>query len=1514
MFAYLLRATEMRTVNLPAKTQGHFPVGSTLPHGGTEVLLTIAAHDGHWEVHVDPDIINNAANINGTILSPGKRIEIQRTTGEWMLLYCTSADPSLAQFQYYVAEDGVSIKIGSGQDCEIQYCNDLIGEYAMSIYVKNNRFYVDSYTSSLPHQLYCGYVDGLMVGHQIVVGVGSVLCILGLKILFGPGLIAVNMVGTAVNVHLPLYHMPQMKILTENQRLSLVHSDETLFSSAPRAYHREQRQEITVERPPEAPKTEDLPWIVMIGPSLTMSMGSLFSSVMTIQNLLNSGSPITSALPSLMMSLTMVAGMTLWPTLSRRLRKKRQDEQNALMENDYMNYLQWLVAEINRLAQQQINFANENNPSLEECISTIFHMHPSLWERSEKHEDFLDVMIGRGSLPLNVEFKYPERSYSTQITEAARAMYSIMEKDYTVQNVPITLSFKDSGAVGIVGQRRNVQDFIRALTIELTTLHNYQDLRLVFIFDKAEQAVWEFSKWVPHIWDHQVGFRCLASTPEEMKQLNDYLAARAQKRSNDQSSKIHYIIISANKELAERSDIITKLYHPDFCDNMTVLALYDHKKYLPKDCRYVVELQDSQRAAILDYNDTSGNIQYCSNYVSCVDDPGPLFIKMSNIHLGGVAQHIGLPTNYTMVEMCKVGRMEQIDLLDKWKNASPVDTLQAQIGIDSNGYPIYLDVHEKAHGPHGLIAGMTGSGKSEFIISYIASMAMQYSPEDVAFVLIDFKGGGMADVFRDLPHTAGLITNLDGNELKRSFLAIENELKKRQRLFKEISEQKKISNIDIYKYQNLRRSDPTLAPLPHLILISDEFAELKQQHRDFMEQLVRIARIGRSLGVHLILATQKPDGVVDDQIKSNIRFRVCLKVQDKNDSKTMIGKPDAADIINAGRFYLLVGNDEIFEYGQSPWSGATYIPSDSLIRNVGTQVTVLNRQGQPILQESVKHQRKADASTPEKQIDALVGYIGAVARNADMAAEKLWLHPLEGPENNVSDVAAPDDIAQPYVLNPVVGIYDDLENQKHLPLTVPFTKGGNTLLYCTSGSGELEFINAMLIDLLTNHPKEELNLYLIDYAAGSLSAFERAPHVKRFANATGIGDASKIMDEVMDILNERKHTLKEFGGDFQNYIHSSGSSIPNILLVIHNYQNLSEEYMDIRTVISSLARQGMQYGIYVFMTGTTGSSIPYAMQPLFHNIYTMQQNNEDQYREILGKTGGIIPANYKGRGLTRINGTVCEFQTTIVFPETDNSFQDIRNFCESLRDGSEEDTQVDMKTVSYRWSDIISRGYPIAPDQLPIGLKKGTTDAANISIYDEVSTLVIYDGQAISNVRGLLKLLRVSGVPLNYMGTDNARMHLGGWDAIRPTLFAQEISGLWQEMLRRANLGKEALAQNMPVPDFPHLVYIIDPVSTVMEWLDDESRKKLIAMISGLSPAYHIHFILLDQVDHVGALLSTTFLKQAVPFRQGLLLTDSPMADILFAPTPESNVGTGHRLFAAGSPMDIQTLELEDML
>src|SRR5690625_5015012 len=279
-----------------------------------------------------------------------------------------------------------------------------------------------------------------------------------------------------------------------------------------------------------------------------------------------------------------------------------------------------------------------------------------------------------------------------------------------------------------------------------------------------------------------------------------------------------------------------------------------------------------------------------------------------------------IPEKVTFLEMYEQDDASKLNILENWKNNNPAKSLEAPVGLKSKDDLVYLNLHERAHGPHGLLAGTTGSGKSEFLQTYILSMAVNYHPHEVAFLLIDYKGGGMAQPFRNLPHLLGTITNIEGsrNFSNRALASIKSELEQRQRLFE------KYEVNHIYDYMHKYRYGIATEPMPHLFLISEEFAEVKDEEPEFIDELVIAARIGRSLGVHLILATQKPGRVIDKQIWSNSRFKVALKVQDEQDSKEILKNGDAANITVTGRGYLQVGNNEIYELFQSAWSGAPY--------------------------------------------------------------------------------------------------------------------------------------------------------------------------------------------------------------------------------------------------------------------------------------------------------------------------------------------------------------------------------------------------------------------------------------------------------------------------------------------------------------------------------------------------------------------------------------------------------------
>lgn len=1508
---YLLRKNELRMTILPARVSGQYSVEYTTEGGNVMPLVRINARDDKWFI-----VENKSVQISGSYkvvrdgygefeLKENSMFYLRKDNKENMILMIEPESANRKRYQLYKIPAGGMIDVGQAEYNQVQFLNQ---------YINENRHLRICYNGELPECVKSceeevnsernnpSYINNKKIEGEVPAKVGDVVFLFGMKIVLGKGFIAVNDPDGLSRVHLQKKDVDLFVPVALDEEQSEIFES---FSSAPRERKEFVHRSFKIENPPEGLNEEETPWIVMLGPSLTMAMGSVFSSVITINNIVASSGSINSALPSLVTSIVMVLGSAVWPIVGRRVQHRSHVRRAVIASDDYEDYLKKLQTEIEAAVELQKDILKENNPLLTECINTILNESGNLWERSQRHKDFLDVMIGSGDVPLDADFSYPERGYHSEISQSAKDMYNLVAKQHVVKDVPISLPLKDAGIVGIVGDRSDVVSFTKALLVELTAMHNYEDLKIIFIYNEKEREIWEFVKWIPHLWNDERTVRYLANDPDEVKVLSDYISnlrSVQQHNSGKKNEGPYYLIFAADKTLAERAQAIKELYQSPEDYNMTMVALYDERQYLPKACSYVIDLiHDSERrrnpdkyknvaATLADYNDITGNRIICKERIKLDENPEDIFIKMANIHLDSPTSSKQLPSQYTFMEMFEVGKPEHLDMLRRWRENSAVDTLAAPIGIDADGYYINLDVHEKAHGPHGVIAGMTGSGKSEFIISYIASLAINYSPEDVAFVLIDFKGGGMADIFKNLPHTAGLITNLDGNELRRSFLAIEHELEKRQKLFKEISEQKKISNIDIYKYQKLRREDKSLKALPHLILISDEFAELKQQHADFMGQLIRIARIGRSLGVHLILATQKPDGVVDDQIKSNIRFKVCLKVQDKSDSQGMIGRPDATLITNAGRFYFQVGNDEVFEYGQSPWSGALYEPMDHVQKNVCDYIEVLNEQGFVICRETVP-KGKRPANVPEKQIDALVEFINEVATQNDLFAENLWLSPLEAPKDEKKKTTVYETDIIPFVLNPTIGKYDDLLEQNHLDLTVPFSTQGNALLYGASGSGKLEFVNRTLVSIMENHSPEEVQFFLCDYDSGSLAAFEDSAYTDTFVGAGDRTAVEEMLDGLVYEMIDRREQMRRFGGDFQTFIKSSAKKLPNILLVIHNFQNLSDTDPEARQKIIQIAREGTKYGLYLLMTGTSANSIPYSMQPLFKNVYTLRQNADDQYREIVGKTEGIVPEQYKGRGLVRANGTVCEFQTQLVFEDADNVYEAIQRFCMEIEakwnkskpninlESSVTNTVVEECETTVQSSEaqvdlILDAEYRL--DAVPVGVDEKN----NIKTYDitgTTSTIIVYENarnnQKLSVVEAIKASLPPNGTVI-LLNADNENV-------------SDKVDELWSEMQERGRQGVATKNAGLPIPDYDSILILVDNPSEITETADEITRVHLVSMITKLTPAYHMYFVISENQKNINSLIQGKCLGLLFPVADGMLFSTDKGVHVLFDDTVE---------------------------
>ena len=550
-------------------------------------------------------------------------------------------------------------------------------------------------------------------------------------------------------------------------------------------------------------------------------------------------------------------------------------------------------------------------------------------------------------------------------------------------------------------------------------------------------------------------------------------------------------------------------------------------------------------------------------------------------------------------------------------------------------------------------------------------MAINYHPYEVSFVLIDYKGGGLAGVFQNketgmkLPHLAGTITNLDTVEMNRSLASIQSELHKRQRIFNEARDKLNESTIDIYKYQGLYRKGLVSQPVSHLFIISDEFAELKAQRPEFMDQLISTARIGRSLGVHLILATQKPSGVVNDQIWSNTKFRVCLKVQDKSDSMDMIKVPDAASLKNPGRFYLQVGYNELFAMGQAAWAGAQYYPTDKRKKKVDQSIDLIDNVGNIIKQLDTK-QNDIVVESKGEEITNIVKYIVDEAKQANISIDQLWL-------DRIPDVIIVDELKKKYSyhakkndINPIIGEYDDPDNQRQALLTLPLSQRGNTIIYGSAGSGKELMLTSIVYSSITNHDSEEVNFYIIDCGAETLTVFKNAPHVGEILLSTEQEKIENLFKMVFAQLESRKKLFVDYNGSYNFYISHGGKSMPLITIIINNAEAFFETYPDYEDVISQITRDCLKYGI-IFVLSTNGSNtLRYKVRQNFSQSIVLQFNDPSDYISVIPGVRKKEPSKIFGRGLILLD-SIYEFQTA--YPYEQSLMTDyIKIVCKKLRD------------------------------------------------------------------------------------------------------------------------------------------------------------------------------------------------------------------------------------------------------
>ncbi|QCJ44175.1 type VII secretion protein EssC [Bacillus sp. S3] len=1472
------------TFVLPERVTGRYVLTTESRNGSKREMMAIEAEEGQWFIKSNKyAFLSNAdgQKVSKQPVEEFRTYTINREGEAPSLLY---AEPF--QFdqniytKHYVTTD--SLKIGRSKDSQICFANKLVSNsHCVIEYDKNGSAVIRDLQSSNGT-----YVNGERVTEHTL-KIGDCIYIMGLKIIYNGKLLSLNNPHRLVlldrNAFQPFTVEPP--IIADEEELDEFQVEETtsdLFFRSPRFKREITTPEIKIDPPPSPVNQEETPLMLLLGPSLTMGMASLFMGLFTLQNVMSTNGNIMMAMPTLVMSFSMLVGTILWPILTKRHEKKTRIKQEKIRQEKYRAYLEEMAEVIEEERKRQSEILHENHVPIGHCVARIQAQQRNLWERTLGQDDFLKLRLGLGNLPLNADIKFPEKRFSVEDDGLQEELYKLADTPKVLTDVPVTFSLMEEKVSGIIGSREKVKALVEGLIFQLTALHSYDELKLVFVYDQQEQDRWNFVRWLPHVWDDTKTIRYMATDANELKELSAVIEreiSQRQKLADDELANVtqHYVIFSMDKNLAAKAEMFTMILQAKKNIGFSLITLYDELKNLPKECSAVIEL-DGSSAKIFDKDDITGQFTAFRPDIYLQEDPENLAIQLGNINLASLNKAYTLPEMLTFLEMFGVSKIEHLNVLTKWKENDPVKTLETPIGVDQSGELFKLDLHEKFHGPHGLIAGMTGSGKSEFIMTFILSLAVNYHPDEVAFILIDYKGGGMANAFVDLPHLAGTITNLDGAAVKRSLISIQSELKRRQAIFSETSKRVDESNIDIYKYQKLYREGRVTEPLQHLFIISDEFAELKTQQPEFMDQLVSAARIGRSLGIHLILATQKPSGVVDDQIWSNSKFRISLKVQEKADSMEVIKRPDAAELSTTGRFYLQVGFNEVFMLGQSAWGGAPYYPAEKLEKHQDDSIVVIDHLGR-VLKSARIDKRNTQVNKPPKQLDEITDYLAQLASQEQIKVKQLWLEPIPSKiflEKLQQKYRITTE--QSFALNPVIGEYDDPANQSQHILRLPLTTEGNTVIYGVAGSGKTTFLATLIYSLMEEHTPDEVNLYLMDFSSETLSWFREAPHVGDVVLSHESEKVTNLFRMLTNEIERRKKLLANYGGDFSTYNCSAEQGLPSIVVAIHNYAAFSEMYEDYEEAISFLTREGLKYGIYFVVTAANTGAIRYRLLQNFKQLFVLQLNDTTEYSGVLGSVDGVYPSKYKGRGIFKA-GSVYEFQTALITDGTTDMYRFMTEYCAEQ---------------SKKWNKARARRIPVLPEkvnldyfaagelktnhpgEIPVAVEKSTLAVYFFDFSDSFVNLVLTsnsDQECTGFIQGAAEMLAANGgsevIAVDPHNNFIKDMNQGYRYVTGAQPIEETIVYLFNTLVYRNNTTKDAVAEGMTPPVFERIFCVIDSFSDLNNSLSADGKDKLAVFLDkGASLA--VHLIIGDQADRINAISYESWFKNHVSQSDGI--------------------------------------------
>jgi S-DNA-T family DNA segregation ATPase FtsK/SpoIIIE len=1170
-----------------------------------------------WNIHCSENIYLSEG-------SARKLLARELRHGDTVLLKYNSSDNDLLTLGFsldfdrsqkdYDREIDISqidyVHIGGADHCDIFCRADILGDSFATVERRGADYYViDNETR------YGVYVNGGRITGEARLGDRDFFSIAGFSFYYKHRkLYCTAAPAVAVRGNLPVTDIMQSKSSFEYPMFNRSSRVKPVIPDAP----------LAILDPPEKPRKQSTNILLSLLPMLGMVV-----VVILMRGEMGGGGYIVMSVA--MMGMGVVTSVISFISGKRKYKK---DTKERIVQ--YKDYIEGKKKEIATYREEEHALLDLIYRDQSDNVRAALDFTADLFDRARADDDFLSVKVGEGPREALRAIDYKKKETFATDDELVTMPEEVSRSYKHIEEAPVTADLAAQNAVGVVGSWEALYDVLKNFTVDLSVRHYYSDVSLFYIIDEKYADIFSWLRYLPHVNNESMSMRNIAYDSDSRNAIYEYLYKELSSRESTKVHSPYYIIFVFDDEGFKRHPISKFIGCASELGSAFVFFDSDREQ-LPQHCGHIITVHGKGEANILRCDNMNDNTDFVFTPVDD-DTATDVALKLSPVFCEDVSLEGSLTKNISLFELLGIFGVDDLDLSRRWAGSQVVKSMAAPLGVKSKDEVVYLDLHEKAHGPHGLVAGTTGSGKSEILQSYILSSATLFHPYDISFVIIDFKGGGMASQFTDLPHLVGVITNIDGKEINRSLLSIKAELLKRQSLFAASG----VNKIDDYikKYKNGEEH----VPLPHLVIIVDEFAELKADQPEFMAELISAARIGRSLGVHLILATQKPSGQVSEQIWSNSRFKLCLKVQTPEDSNEMLKSPLAAEIREPGRAYFQVGNNEIFELFQSAYSGNSekVEAGDSRLKSFYmAEVDLAGRRR--VVYEQKKESLGEESRT---QLQAIVSLVNEYCKaNHVEKLPNICLPPL--PEVlHFSEESEVTIDTQKYRIP--LGLYDDPSNQ-YQGLAEIDIAAGNLMIIGSAQYGKTNLLQCVIRNVAMRYSPAEVNIYIIDFASMTLKAFEDLGHVGGVVTTSEDEKLKNLFKLLNEAIAVRKEKLVLAGvSSFAAYKEAGMTDMPLILLMVDNLTMLKELYLEDEDPLLWICREGISVGVSIMIANAQTSGIGYRYSSNFAHRIALYNNDSGEYSNLFDYCR-MQPENLPGRSLVEIDKSIYECQTYLAF-------------------------------------------------------------------------------------------------------------------------------------------------------------------------------------------------------------------------------------------------------------------------